>query len=145
MRTAADSVLSRMGKYYYRESETCVDGAAAHQAESLEAVGFLRESKAGKCDSLPGTRHLDTKRGFGFGARLPEHGESGERFVVNLRHQIVFPASVLLPHLADLDFASRHDTTLDTNPESVNNRAQAPPGRNEPIFGPFQVYGGYSN
>jgi hypothetical protein len=105
-----------------REFGTCVEGPTRQQVETLEAVGFLSEGKARKRDGLPSARHFDTKGRFGFRARLPQHGECRERFVVNLRHQKGFPAVVLLPHLTNLDFASRHSTTLDTNPKGVNNR-----------------------
>lgn len=114
-----------------------IGGSASATTEHLEAVGFLREGKAGKRDGLSGAGDFDANGRLGFRARFPKHRKRRKRFVVNLRYQIVFPAAVLLPHLPNLDFASRHNTTLDRNLGSVNNRRDSASWEERPAFRSF--------
>jgi hypothetical protein len=78
-----------------------------------------------------------------FRAGLAQDGVGGEGLIVDFRDQVLFPAIVLLPDLAHLEFAHRHAKTVDTKWASVNKRgkrrvmwqqALSPAGR---LFMPF--------
>ncbi len=67
-------------------------------------------------------RNLHSHGRLAFSASLAQDGKSRKGLGVNLRNQKVLAATILLPHLADLDLFRGHSTTLDTIPRSVNNR-----------------------
>ncbi len=60
---------------------------------------------------------------FVFCAGFAEDGVGGEGFVVKLSNQIGFAGVVLLPDLADLDFAGGHITNVDRIRGGVNTGA----------------------
>jgi hypothetical protein len=91
----------------------------------LERVGFLGIAEAWQGLRDAALVHFDFYCAFRFGAGFAKEGEGGEGLVVNLSNQIRFARFVLFPDLADLDFASGHNTNVNRFEESVNIAAPA--------------------
>jgi len=87
-----------------------------------EFIGFLSEGKTWKRNGLPVAHHFNAEGRFGFGTRLTQDSKGSQRLVVDFRDEKTLSAGVFLPHLANLDFARSHATTLVTNSPSVNGR-----------------------
>jgi hypothetical protein len=90
----------------------------------LKLVGLLGVAEAGEGVGGAFPVNFYFNGAFGFGAGFAEYGEGSQGFVVNLSNQIGFAGIVLLPDLADLEFAGGHTTNVDRIAWSVNISAR---------------------
>ena len=93
-----------------------------------ELVGFLGVAEAWEGVGGAFAVNFDFHRAFGFGAGFAEDGEGGQGFVVNLSNQVGFAGVVLLPDLADLEFAGGHITNVVRIGRPVNISARSDSG-----------------